>query len=87
VTTQAISIESVTKIFGAGQARGLTGSKLGAEHYGEERREAGEAESIVAGELKPHGWKESELGLRPKADKVKIALAKRLRKETTMTLK
>ena len=45
------------------------------------------AESIVAGELKRHGWKESELGLRPKADKVKIALAKRLRKETTMTLK
>jgi len=41
------------------------------------------AESIVAGELKRHGWKESELGLRPKADKVKIALAKRLRKETT----
>jgi hypothetical protein len=27
------------------------------------------------------------LGLRPKADKVKIALAKRLRKEKTMTLK
>jgi len=41
----------------------------------------------MAGELKRHGWKESELGLRPKADKVKIALAKRLRKDTTMTLK
>jgi hypothetical protein len=27
------------------------------------------------------------LSLRPKADKVKIALAKRLRKETTMSLK
>ena len=56
---------------------------------GEERRETDEqkAESIVAGELKRHGWKESELGLRPKADKVKIALAQRLRKETTMTLK
>ena len=56
---------------------------------GEERRETDEqkAESIVAGELKRHGWKESELGLRPKADKVKIAMAKRLRKETTMTLK
>ena len=52
---------------------------------GEERRETDEqkAESIVAGELKRHGWKESELGLRPKADRVKIALAKRLRKETT----
>jgi len=31
--------------------------------------------------------KESELGLRAKGDKVKIAVAKRLRKETTMTLK
>jgi len=38
-------------------------------------------------ELKRRGWKEPELGLRPKGDKVKIAMAKRLRKETTMTLK
>jgi hypothetical protein len=34
--------------------------KMGAEHYGEER----------------HGWKESELGLRPNGEEVKIALAK-----------
>jgi len=45
------------------------------------------AERIVTGELKRRGWKESPLGLRPKADKVKIALAQRLRKETTMSLK
>ena len=63
--------------------------RMGAEHYGEERRETDEqkAERIVIEELKQRGWKESELGWRPKADKVKIALAKRLRKETTMTLK
>ena len=64
-------------------------SKLGAEHYGEERRETDEqkAERIVMEELKRRRWKESELGLRPKADKGKIALAQRLRKETTMPLK
>src|SRR5690349_1442201 len=32
-------------------------------------------------------WKESELDLQSKGDKAKIAVAKRLRKETTMTLK
>jgi hypothetical protein len=37
--------------------------------------------------LERRRWKESELGLRPKGDKVKIALAKRLRQETTMMLK
>ena len=63
--------------------------RMGAEHYGEERRETDEqkAERIVIEELKRRGWKESELGLRPKGDKVKIALAKRLRKETTKPLK
>jgi len=41
----------------------------------------------VREELKRREWKESELDLRPKGDKVKITMAKRLRKETTMTLK
>jgi len=65
------------------------GLRMGAEHYGEERRETDEqkAERIVTGELKRQGWKETELGLRPKGHKVKIAVAKRLRKETTMSLK
>jgi len=63
--------------------------KMGPEHYGEQRRETDEqkAERIVSEELKRRRWKESELGLRPKGDKVKIALAERLRKETTMSLK
>ena len=66
-----------------------TSLKLGAEHYGEERRETDgqRAERIVAEELKRCGWKESELSLRPKGDKAKIAVAQRLLKETTMTLK
>jgi REP element-mobilizing transposase RayT len=65
------------------------GTKMGAGHYGQERRETDEhiAERIVVTELKQRGWKESELGLRRKGDKVKISIAKRLRKETTMTLK
>ena len=63
--------------------------RMGAEHYGEERRETDEqiAERIVVAELKRSGWEESELALRPKGHKVKIRIAKRLRKETTMTLK
>lgn len=63
--------------------------RMGPEHYGEERRETDEqkAERIVMEELKRRKWAESELGLRPKADKGKIALAQRLRKETAMPLK
>jgi REP element-mobilizing transposase RayT len=65
------------------------GTRMGAEHYGEERRETNvqRAERIVSEELKRQGWKDAQLGLRRKRDKVKIAVAKRLRKETTMTLK
>jgi hypothetical protein len=37
--------------------------------------------------LKWRGLKENELGLRPRADKGNIALAKRSRKETAMSLK
>jgi hypothetical protein len=63
--------------------------KMGAGHYGEERHKSEEqkAERILNEELKRRGWREPELGLRPKADKLKIALAQRLRKETTMSLK
>ena len=65
------------------------GMRMEPEHHGEERRETDEqrAEGIVREELKRRGWKESELSLRPKGDKVKISVAKRLRKETTMTRK
>ena len=62
---------------------------MGAGHYGEERHETVEqkAERIVTEELKRHGWKGSELALQPKGHEVKIAIVKRSRKETTMTLK
>jgi REP element-mobilizing transposase RayT len=63
--------------------------RVGASHYGADRRETGEqkAERIVREELKRRGWKELDLpGLR-KGDKGKVALARRLRQETTMSLK
>jgi len=60
--------------------------KMGQHITGGETNEQ-RAEGIVREELKRRGWKESELGLRAKGDKVKIAVAKRLRKETTMKLK
>lgn len=61
--------------------------RLGAEHYGEERAEtaAAKAERIIAEELQRLKWKEKELQIRPKGDMAKVALAARLRAETTMT--
>jgi REP element-mobilizing transposase RayT len=63
--------------------------QMGAEHYGEERAEAAEAlaELIIAEELKLGRWQESDLKTRPKGDSVKVALAARLRAETTMTVR
>ena len=61
--------------------------RLGAEHYGEERAETevAKAERIIAEELQRWKWKERELPVRPKGDVAKVALAARLRAETTMT--
>jgi hypothetical protein len=62
--------------------------RLGAEHYGAERAAtaAAQAERIIAAELQRRRWKESELQTRAKGDAVKVALAARLRAETTMTV-
>jgi hypothetical protein len=63
--------------------------RVGAGHYGTERRESGEAKAnrMVGEELRRRGWKEADLpGLR-KGDKFKVRLARRLRGETTMSLK
>ena len=58
-------------------------------HAGALRRESAEAkaERIIAGELKRLGWKQGELARRHKSDPAKIALAARLRRETTLTIK
>ena len=61
--------------------------RIGAEHYGEERAAAAEAqaEQIIATELKRRRWKEAEIKTQAKGDPTKLALAARLRAETTMT--
>ncbi len=62
--------------------------RMGAEHYGEERAETAEAlsELIIAEEFKRGRWQEADLKTRPKGDLVQVALAARLRAETTMSV-
>ena len=63
--------------------------RRGAGHHGEQRFESDEAKalSILEEELKRRRWTEEELKIRRKGDKHKVAMAARLRAETTMTLK
>jgi putative transposase len=62
--------------------------QLGAHHSGALRRKSewARAEAIIAKELKRLDWKEAELRKRPKSDAAKMALAARLRRETTLTI-
>ena len=63
--------------------------KAGKSHYGEELRESAEAkaERIVAEELRRLAWKEDELKRQRKGHRRKVQMARRLRAETTMSLK
>jgi hypothetical protein len=63
--------------------------KAGASHYGEELRESAEAkaERIVTKEMKRLGWNGEELKRRRKGDRGKARLARRLRRETTVSLR
>jgi len=65
---------------------GLLGEEAGEHHYGDEIRESAEAkaERLVGEGLARAGWREKDLELRRKGDKVKVALARRLRRETTL---
>ena len=60
----------------------------GPEHYGTEIRESAEEKSdrLIAAELKRLRWKEKDLPQHRKGDPVKVQIALRLRRETTMTL-
>jgi REP element-mobilizing transposase RayT len=62
--------------------------KLGEYHAGELKRESAEAkgERIIQQELKRLRWSPGELSQRPKSDPAKLAIAARLRRETTLTL-
>jgi hypothetical protein len=63
-------------------------SRVGPNHDRGQRRESTEekAEGIVQGELRKMGWQEEALSQRPKGDAGKVRIARRLRRETTMTL-
>lgn len=63
--------------------------RLGTNHYGGQRQESSEekARRIVAEELRTLGWKHGQLAKSMKADPEKVRIARRLRGETTMTLK
>lgn len=72
----------------SGRGDEVVAGTTGAEHYGEERTETAEAqaEQIIAAELKRRRWQEADLQTRPKGDAVNLALAARLRAETTRTV-
>ncbi len=63
--------------------------KLGDHHSGELRRETAEAKAVrlVGEELARLGWKEADLASRRKSDPAKLAIAARLRTETTLSIK
>jgi putative transposase len=62
--------------------------RAGKSHYGEELRESAEAkaERIVAEELKRLGLGKDDLGRRRKSDREKTRIARRVRRETVVTL-
>ena len=62
--------------------------KAGKHHDGPEIRESAEqkAERIVRAELKKRHWSENELIERKKTDRKKVMIARRLRRETVMTV-
>jgi hypothetical protein len=62
---------------------------LGGHHAGELHREVAQAkaERIVAEELQRQGWQPDDLVTRRKNDPAKLAIAARLRRETTLPLK
>ena len=63
--------------------------RVGPSHYGAQRQETGlqKAERMVEEELERLGWDEDQLRARPKGHRSKVRLARRLRQETTMSLK
>ena len=63
--------------------------RLGDHHSGQLRRESAQAkaERIVAEALRQARWQEGDLRQRPKSDPVKLELASRLRRETTLTIR
>jgi len=71
------------------QMLAMMDDKLGEHHSGELRRENAQAkaERIIAQEMDRLGWQNSTLKERPKNDPAKLAMAARVRRETTMPIK
>ena len=67
----------------------LAEAQPGENHPGELRAETAQAKArrIIAEELQARSWTEAELGKRRNSDPAKLAIAVRLRKETTLTVK
>ena len=63
--------------------------RVGPNHYGAQRQETAvqKAERIVKEEIERLGWDEDQLRARRKGHRSKVMLARRLRQETTMSLK
>jgi REP element-mobilizing transposase RayT len=63
--------------------------KVGENHPGQTRFETAQAkaERIIAEELGGLNWTEQDLAARPKSDSLKLALAARLRQQTTLSVK
>ena len=63
--------------------------RLGEHHSGKLRRETAEARAdrILAEELRHLGWTQDDLAARRKNDPAKLAIAARLRRETTLPIK
>ena len=61
---------------------------LGENHSGEQRLESAVAkgERVIARELGCLGWKREDLAARRQSDPEKVAIAMRLRRETTLTI-
>ena len=67
----------------------LMEGKLGEHHSGQLHRETAEqrANRVLSEELSQRGWKESDLTTRRRGDPGKLAIAARLRSETTLPIK
>ena len=65
------------------------GERVGPSHYGAQRHETGlqKAERMVKDQIGRLGWDEDQLRARRKGHRAKVLLARRLRQETTMSLK
>jgi len=63
--------------------------RVGPNHYGKQRQETGEQKPrrILSEKAKGLGWEDGELAKRRKGDPGKLAMARRLRQESTMSLK